>query len=254
MDIRVYSAEQQGVGAFDGGRFLEQRPIGFPREPGAVPRVGPLFYWAWGYAEEEAEIGLHPHKAFEILTYVLRGTVEHQDSLGTRQTVTAGGAQVMQAGSGIYHGEAFRGPQAEAMQIWFEPDLDRTVQQAPTYRQYDHDQFPLVERDGVVSKTVVGAGAPVRVDTDAQLYDWTLAPGSVHAHELAAGRQLALLAIDGSGTVNGQEPLARKAFAVAQVDGAGPAGRLTLHAAADSGLRVIAIEVPSKVDYPLYRK
>ena len=43
---------------------------------------------------------MHPHKAFEMfVTYVIDGPVEHRDSLGSLETVTDGGAQVIQAGS-----------------------------------------------------------------------------------------------------------------------------------------------------------
>lgn len=131
MHIQVFSAEQQGVGAFDGGNFIEQRAISFPREKTAVDRVGPLFYWAWGHATNVAEIGMHPHKAFEIVTYVIEGRVEHRDSLGSLETVTDGGAQVIQAGSGVSHAEAFRNAGTEAMQIWFEPHLSQTVKNLP---------------------------------------------------------------------------------------------------------------------------
>ena len=34
--------------------------------------------------------GTHPHKDMEILTYVLEGTVEHQDSMGNKEQVPAG--------------------------------------------------------------------------------------------------------------------------------------------------------------------
>ena len=45
--------------------------------------------------------GTHPHKDMEILTYVLEGTVEHQDSMGNKEQVPAGEFQIMSAGTGI---------------------------------------------------------------------------------------------------------------------------------------------------------
>ncbi len=41
----------------------------------------------------------------EILTYVLEGTVEHQDSMGNKEQVPAGEFQIMSAGTGIRHSE-----------------------------------------------------------------------------------------------------------------------------------------------------
>ena len=39
-----------------------------------------LFYWAHLEAIETAEFPLHPHEGFEIMTFVLEGTVEHFDT------------------------------------------------------------------------------------------------------------------------------------------------------------------------------
>ena len=47
--------------------------------------------------------GTHPHKDMEILTYVLEGAVEHQDSMGNKEQVPAGEFQIMSAGTGVRH-------------------------------------------------------------------------------------------------------------------------------------------------------
>ena len=47
----------------------------------------------------------HPHRGIETITYVLRGTVDHGDSLGNRGTLGAGDVQWMTAGRGILHQE-----------------------------------------------------------------------------------------------------------------------------------------------------
>src|SRR5438270_3914086 len=49
--------------------------------------------------------GTHPHRDMEILTYVLEGTLFHQDSLGHGGPIRAGELQRMTAGTGISHGE-----------------------------------------------------------------------------------------------------------------------------------------------------
>ena len=47
----------------------------------------------------------HPHRGIETITYVLKGTVAHGDSLGNKGTLGAGDVQWMTAGSGILHQE-----------------------------------------------------------------------------------------------------------------------------------------------------
>ena len=140
---RRYSPEQQGTGAFDGGRITEVKPIGFPHETSGSRRIGPLFYWAWATASGYGKIGLHPHQGFEIMSYVLEGEIGHRDTLGTVSRVKTGGAQVMQTGSGVSHEEETLGKHTEFFQIWFEPNLREAVKRPPTYRELHHEDFPL---------------------------------------------------------------------------------------------------------------
>lgn len=49
--------------------------------------------------------GAHPHRDMEIITYVLRGELEHKDSLGHHGVVPRGGVPYMSAGTGVEHSE-----------------------------------------------------------------------------------------------------------------------------------------------------
>src|SRR5947207_1854336 len=63
----------------------------------------------------------HPHRGIETITYVLRGTVQHGDSLGNRGAMGPGDVQWMTAGSGILHQEMPKGDDAGRMhgfQLW----------------------------------------------------------------------------------------------------------------------------------------
>ena len=50
----------------------------------------------------------HPHRGIETITYVLKGTVAHADSLGNFGDLSDGDIQWMTAGSGIIHQECQR--------------------------------------------------------------------------------------------------------------------------------------------------
>ncbi|MBW7462389.1 pirin, partial [Paenibacillus sepulcri] len=80
----------------------------------------------------------------------------------------------MQTGSGVSHQERFVGPDMEAFQIWFEPSLETAYKAAPTYNQYDHEAFPIVETGGVIRKTVIGEGSPISIVADARMWDVTV--------------------------------------------------------------------------------
>jgi len=73
----------------------------------------------------------HPHADAEIVTWVLSGSLVHEDSVGNRAVVHPGRAQRMSAGAGIVHAErndAYRdgpGPPAgpvHLIQMWLRPD------------------------------------------------------------------------------------------------------------------------------------
>lgn len=66
--------------------------------------------------------GMHPHKNMEIITLVLEGTLSHEDTHGGRAKVSAGGVQVMSAGSGLMHSEKNQEDEAVHLyQIWIGP-------------------------------------------------------------------------------------------------------------------------------------
>lgn len=257
MQVLVYPPTMQGKGSFDGGKITEQKPIGFPGEHSVVKRVGPLFYWAWAFAPEEGYIAPHPHQGFEIMTYVVEGQAEHGDSLGTRSVVGPGGAQVMQTGSGVSHEERFLGPSMEGFQIWFEPNISEALKRTPTYRQFEHEAFPVVHEEGFTQKTVIGQGSPVELVADVRMWDVELKPGHTMQHVVPAGRTLTALAIRGAGEWTVQESPGKKT-AFARNDfmllNAHTSAGAVLQSASDEPLRMIWIEVPSSVDYPLYPK
>ncbi|MFN9066376.1 MAG: pirin family protein, partial [Bdellovibrionales bacterium] len=83
---------------------------------------------------------MHGHKDMEIFTYILRGTLEHQDSMGNKKQIRAGEVQIMSAGTGVMHSEYNPSPQnsVELLQIWVMPNKNGIT---PRYDQ------KLFERD-----------------------------------------------------------------------------------------------------------
>jgi redox-sensitive bicupin YhaK (pirin superfamily) len=78
--------------------------------------------------------GTHPHRDIEIVTWVLEGSVVHEDSTGRTGQIHPGLAQRMSAGTGILHAERnadARRP-ARVVQMWVVPD---TPGGTPGYEQ-----------------------------------------------------------------------------------------------------------------------
>ncbi|OZA04947.1 MAG: quercetin 2,3-dioxygenase [Methylophilaceae bacterium 17-44-8] len=67
--------------------------------------------------------GMHGHRDMEIITYMLGGEIEHQDSMGNGAVIKAGDVQRMSAGTGVRHSEVNASDNTEAhlLQIWLLP-------------------------------------------------------------------------------------------------------------------------------------
>ena len=78
----------------------------------------------------------HPHEDMEIITWVLDGELEHQDTLGNKGIIYPGLAQRMSAGTGIWHSEMNPSGAQDVhfVQMWVLPDTERLE---PGYEQLD---------------------------------------------------------------------------------------------------------------------
>lgn len=250
MEITIIKPKDQAFGQFDGGKIIEQKPIGFSGEGSIINRLGPLFYWAWAKTEGEGGIGFHPHQGFEILSYYIKGRGRHEDTLGTVSEIKAGGVQFMQTGSGVEHAETVLEP-SEGFQIWFEPHLSQAIKRKPTYAKYVHEDFPITKENGVTVKTILGENSPINLVTDAKMYDVEIENGAVYMYTLSTNRTLAALAIRGNGGgIDKLDTFENKNFIIVQSEND---ENFTIQTKGEE-LRILFIEIPTKVDYPLYRK
>ena len=67
--------------------------------------------------------GMHSHRDMEIITVMIEGELQHQDSAGNSGVIEAGDVQRMSAGTGIMHSEINASAQpCRLLQIWIEPN------------------------------------------------------------------------------------------------------------------------------------
>ena len=144
----------------------------------------------------------HPHRDMEILTYVLAGELEHEDSMGNRGVVRDGGVQFMSAGTGVRHSE-FNHSKTEELhlvQMWVLPGRVGTK---PSYGQKD---FTTEDRRGrwlVVASGEKSLQAPIALTQDATLRVARLEASSLE-HEFAPRRYGFLFVSHGSLSANGE--------------------------------------------------
>jgi redox-sensitive bicupin YhaK (pirin superfamily) len=123
----------------------------------------------------------HPHRDMEILTYVLSGELEHQDSLGNRGVVRPGGVQYMSAGTGVRHSEFNHSAIDELhfVQMWILPPKPGL----PT--SYGQRDFTTADRTGRLFVAASGrheSQAPIALQQDATLLLSRLEGGLVRHH------------------------------------------------------------------------
>lgn len=144
---------------------------------------------------------MHPHRDMEIFSYVLRGAIEHRDSLGNHAQVRPGQIQVMSAGSGVRHSEV--NPSASEplhlLQVWILPDRaglrPRYAEWTPTEDQRAATKVLIVSQDG--------REGSARISQDVAVYRIRSAAAAVIAHTLALGRGLWFQLIEGDVQVGG---------------------------------------------------
>jgi redox-sensitive bicupin YhaK (pirin superfamily) len=155
----------------------------------------------------------HPHRDMEILTYVLDGELEHQDSMGNRGIVGPGGVQYMSAGTGVRHSEANHSKDRELhfVQMWVLPSK---VGMTPQYGQKD---FTIDERRGrwlSVASGIEGREAPIKLNQSAAFFVARL-EGATVTYAFAPGRLGFLCVADGDVGANGHELHAGDAVRIA---------------------------------------
>jgi hypothetical protein len=193
----------QAHGAFNKGQIIENKPIGFPQDGGHVRPYSNLFYWARAEALVDSTIGLHPHQGFEIMSFVLDGTLRHYDTKNKSwRPLQKGDVQIIRAGSGIEHSEHVE-KGGVFFQIWTDPNLRNTLSQPASYDDYPASVFPVVRENGHERITLIGEGSPLTLDTQ---------PLSVTREKIEGNQTItppvdsiiSLYIIDGSGTIDGQ--------------------------------------------------
>lgn len=115
-----------------------------------------------------------------------------------------------------------------------------------------HEDFPLTSENGVMVKTILGEYSPINLVTDAKIYDVKIENGAIYKYDLSPNRTLAGLSIRGSGgVIDGLEaPFENKDFFIIQSE---KVESFTIQPKGKE-LRMVLIEIPTEVDYPLYSK
>ena len=145
--------------------------------------------------------GTHSHRDMEIISYVLDGSLEHKDSMGTGSVIRPGDVQRMTAGTGVQHSEQNHSKQEPVhfLQIWILPERARLE---PSYEQ---KSFSTEERRGKLRLVAASGGrdGSVTVHQNMALYAALLDPKERVVHTIERGHAWVQVA-RGAITLNGK--------------------------------------------------
>lgn len=180
--------------SFSFGHYNDPRHMGFgPLRVINEDRVAP----AKGF-------DTHGHKDMEIISYVIDGALEHQDSMGTGSVIRPGNVQRMSAGTGVQHSE-FNHSHTDPvhfLQIWVIPSeqgIEPGYEEMFVSDDEKRDQLRLIasgqRQDGALM-----------IHQDADIYASQLRTGKKVTHSFATGRLGWIQLISGEVHAN-DEPL-----------------------------------------------
>lgn len=123
------------------------------------------------------DLGPHPHRGFEPITFLFQGEQLHRDSLGNNEVVKAGDVQWTTAGNGIIHAEGptnefiEKGGTLEGIQLWL--NLPASHKMIPAnYQLAKQKNMPLIQsKDGrfnlrMVSGNMNGVEGIIKTQTE----------------------------------------------------------------------------------------
>jgi redox-sensitive bicupin YhaK (pirin superfamily) len=145
----------------------------------------------------------HGHRDMEIITYVIRGAVEHKDSMGNKEVVPAGDVQRMTAGTGVRHSEFNPSSEEdlELLQVWILPERNGLE---PGYEQRSF----AAEGEGLkLLASPDGRDSSLKVHQDVEMHAARLKNGETVRHAIGSGRSAWVQVVHGELQAEGGETL-----------------------------------------------
>ena len=245
MSIIIYNKDEQASGNFNNGNILEKKPIGFPQDGGQLRPYSNLFYWADAWTpNSKSTIGLHPHQGFEICSFVIKGSIKHFDSKQNEWIeLNRGDAQIIRSGSGISHAEEIL-DNSEMFQIWFDPNISKTISKPASYSDYKADSFPIIKNEKITVITIKGKNSPFEMETEGiEIYDNTF-HGDTHKINLDDQKIYSLFIKKGVLSYSGVD-LEQGTFIKIEKES-------EFNFKSESGLELFEIRSPLRPSYPTY--
>ena len=164
------------------------------------------------------DLGPHPHRGFEPITFLIQGEQLHRDSLGHQSVVKAGDVQWTTAGRGIIHAEGptkefvQRGGTLEGIQLWLNLPADKKMIPA-NYQHVKNEDFTVITSEDEKVKIQIITGSlddnfgKINTQTSVNAFMINVEEGGEHTIEIPKEHQSLLYLLNGNVIVNGEVKL-----------------------------------------------
>ena len=146
----------------------------------------------------------HPHRGIETITYLIRGDIEHGDSLGNKGSILDGECQWMTAGSGIIHQEMPKpSDRMLGVQLWLNLPAKNKMT-APQYHGIAKKDIPVIDEGDrkihIIAGTYNGKAGAMEGDYVKALYlDVEMKPGAEWSLDTEKDATLFVYIVQGEG-------------------------------------------------------
>jgi redox-sensitive bicupin YhaK (pirin superfamily) len=165
------------------------------------------------------DLGPHPHRGFEPITFLIQGEQLHRDSLGNESVVKEGDVQWTTAGRGIIHAEGptkdfvKRGGTLEGIQLWL--NLPAEKKMIPSnYQHVKNEDFLVVTSEDkkvnvqVIAGELAGTNGRIATQTAVNAYIIDAEKNGSFDLKVPPSHQSLVYLLNGSVTINNEVALA----------------------------------------------
>lgn len=164
------------------------------------------------------DLGPHPHRGFEPITFLIQGEQFHRDSLGNESVVKAGDVQWTTAGRGIIHAEApttdfvKKAGTLEGIQLWLNLPAEKKMIEA-NYQHVKNDHFRVVSSEDkkvsvqIIAGELEGVFGRIQTQTSVNAFMINVEAGGSHTIKVSNSHQSTVYLLKGDVLINDSEEL-----------------------------------------------
>lgn len=206
--------------------------------------------------ERPRGVGVHPHRGFETVTIAYQGKVQHHDSAGGGGIIGEGDVQWMTAAKGVLHKEyhetewAKEGGIFQMVQLWVNlPSTDKMSN--PKYQSIKNSDMRKVDlgENGfveIISGTYQDQQGPATTFSPVHMMNAKLKKGGKATFDFPANFNTAVLVIEGSIVINGEDKVTTDHLALFKNEGES----FTIVATEDTVVLIISGQPLNEPIYP----